>query len=124
MYANPATVELPPAPSSPDATRDFLSGSNGDKLRQVIAVSVTLETGATADTCPAAAAALDTIGPPDELFGIADGVPDAPTRDIALAHLDELTRYLGVCLQEGDPPDAEGLTFKRIVLERRLEEVQ
>lgn len=122
-FENPATVELPPPPSSPDATRDYLTGSNGDKLRRVIEISITLETTDTADTCPAAASTLDTIGPPNELFGIADGVPDGPTREIALSHLDELTRYLGMCLQERTRPDAEALTFKRVVFERRLKAV-
>lgn len=122
-FENPETVELPPPPSSPDATRTFLSGDTLDKLQRLIQVSITLETAETAETCPAAATALDAIDPPDKLFAIADAVPDEPTREIALAHLDELTRYLGVCLQEGTIPDPEALTFKRVVLERRLEEV-
>ncbi len=121
-FENPATVQLPPPPSSPDTTRDYLSGSNGDKLRRLIDVSTSLETS-DAETCQEAATTLDAIGRPDELFGIADGIPDGPTREIALSHLDELARYLGVCLQEGRRPVAEALTFKRVVLERRLEAV-
>lgn len=122
VFASPQTVELPALPKDKGPTVAYLQGPEGVRVTQFVnAAAPVLDAHATARTCRTAVAALDAFGTPDLIFAAAAGVPDAATADMAVNHLSAVSRFLGLCLEEGAPPSRDEVRFTAIVLQRRLD---
>lgn len=123
-FAESGSVALPPRPTGPvvDATRAYLA-AEGMVVAGLTQVTAPMVQGspAPADCRTVAESALPGLGTPAEVYRAFAAIPDQPTAEIAVAHLDATTRFLARCLK-GDIDQTE-LRFTRTVLLRRLEEV-
>ena len=122
VYASPSTVELPTLPEDLTSVQEYLAGPEGAMVRGLIdAADLALAAGDGSSSCDAALAALDALGPPQQVFAAAEGVPDPDSAEMAVRHASALSRFLGACVSEDVALDTDELEFTTTILRRRLE---
>ena len=123
VFSNTESVELPHLPADVQSSQTFGLGPEGQQINAGLAATEVLLSGTEPDAGGRAAESLDTIGTPQQLFSAAAGVPDSSTAEMAVAHMDALTRFVGECLTTGIVPPDDELRFTATVLQRRMDEL-
>lgn len=74
------------------------------------------------EECLVSAQGLDGVGSPQELLGLAAGVPDPVTSELLVDLSASTGRFLGAC-RDGDERLRAELAFQWVLLERRLDQL-
>lgn len=104
-----AQVDPLPALTKDNATRAYLVGE-GAVVTEMFVASRDLV--ASDEGCgEAVMGVVAPLGSPEDLVGVATGVPDPTARDLAVAQVGLLTQYATAC---GDPETVDGLGVRLV----------
>lgn len=121
-FADPAKVSLP-AVEDGEATAAYLRGEGAAAVRLVELTTALAEGDASQSTCQDLIEnGLPNVGDPPDLLGLAAGIPDRATSEMAVEDLRAVVGVLQQCSQ-GETADTDRLRFARTVLVRRLQEL-
>jgi len=123
QFAAPEDVELPANPADPIATATYLNGPDGAIIRQLLIATAPLSANVDSATCEQVIAGLEATATPADVLTAASGIPDQPTAEMAVAHLDAVKRTLAGCLAGVAPVSSDEVLFTSGVLTRRIEEL-
>ena len=119
----PEDVELPDV-VDPDVTRDYLEG-DANVLTQVLVATGPMagDPSASTELCETVADDLRALGTPEELFDLAAGITDRPTREIAQNVVGSSGAALEACGQPTFAEEVVRLAFDWSLWHRRVQEV-
>lgn len=119
----PEDVELPDV-VDPDVNREYLEG-DAKVLTQLLVATGPLagDPSASTELCETVADDLRALGTPEELFDLAAGIADRPTREIAQNVVGSSGAALGACGQPTFGEEVVRLAFDWSLWHRRVQEV-
>lgn len=120
-FARPESVQLPAAPDDDGATSSYLAGPSGQMVRQLLVVTAPLNERIEPTVCASVIDSLKSLGAPADVMAAAVAIPDQPTEEMAVAHLDAVKRALASCSTAPLSPDE--VRFTSTVLQRRIEDL-